>query len=185
MTNRTAAARYARALLDVAFKEADPDVVEQDLGAFIALTKQVPALGQVLLDVGVPAPRKRDLVVALTERAGTSPPVAKLLALLAERDRLILLPDIAAAYHERLLDRRQIVRAEVTTAAPLPADRVSAIAQRLEAITGRQVSMTTRVDPAIMGGVVARVGGTVYDGSIATHLRRIKERLIGEAGPAH
>jgi F-type H+-transporting ATPase subunit delta len=186
MTNRTAATRYARALLDVAFKEADPEGVDRDLRDFVGLTGRYPALGHVLLNVSVPPSRKRSLVVTLAEEAGLASPVVKLLAMLAERDRLVLLPDLTDAYHERLLDRRNVIRAEVTTAAPLPADRVDAIGRRLETVTGRRVSMSTRIDAAIIGGVVARVGSTVYDGSIASHLRRIKQRLVGgEAGPTH
>jgi F-type H+-transporting ATPase subunit delta len=185
MTARTAAARYARALLDVAFKEADPERVDRELAEFIGLTGQHPAFGQVLGNVSVPAFRKRGLVVAVAREAGLSTPVVKLLGILADRDRLALLPDLADAYHERLLDRRNVIRAEVTTAAPLPADKADAIAARLERVTGRRVSMATRIDSAIIGGVVARVGGTVYDGSVATHLRRIRERLIGDTRLTH
>ena len=180
MTNRTAAARYARALLDVSAKEgADPDKVEQDLAGFIDLLKQHSALEQVLLSPAVPAARKLGAVVELTKRAGLSPLVAKLLTLLGGRDRLVLLPDLLAAYREQLLDRRQIVPAEVTTAAALPRDRAAAIEGRLSAVTGKRVSMVTRVDPQIIGGVVARVGSTVYDGSVATQLKKMKEKIVG------
>jgi F-type H+-transporting ATPase subunit delta len=176
--------RYARALLDVAFKEGDPDRVERELEEFIALTAQHPVLGRVLLNVGVPPPRKRALVAALTARCGLSSVASKLLDMLAERDRLVLLPDLLAAYHERLLDRRQIVRADVTTAGPLPRDRAEAIERVLAAITGKRISMVTRVDSQIIGGVVTRIGSTVYDGSIATHLKRIKARLVEGVRPA-
>jgi F-type H+-transporting ATPase subunit delta len=96
MSNKTAAIRYARALFDVAMKEqADLLRVEQELLAFNTLFDNQPTLKKVLLNPAVPVPRKRDAMVKLTERAQTSPIVAKLLVLLAERDRLILLPDLA------------------------------------------------------------------------------------------
>ncbi len=76
-----------------------------------------------------------------------------------------------------LADRQNVVRAEVTSAEPLSHDRVQAIEQRLAAVTGKRVSMTTKVDKDIIGGVVARVGSTVYDASIATQLKKIRERL--------
>lgn len=183
MTNRTSATRYARALLDVAFREADPDRVEWDLGEFIEFLEKEPAMARVLASRAVPPLRKRDAVKALVAQGGLSSPVSKLLVLLAERDRLALLPDLRAAYRERLLERREIVRAEVTTAGPLPRDRAQAIERRLAAITGKGVSMVARVDPQIIGGVVARVGSTVYDGSIATHLRRLRERLVEGTRP--
>ena len=77
-----------------------------------------------------------------------------------------------------MLGYRNIVRAEVTTAAPLPADRAVDIQQSLAGLTGRTVTMETRVDPGIIGGVVARVGSTVYDASVTRQLERMKERLV-------
>jgi F-type H+-transporting ATPase subunit delta len=177
MTSRTAARRYAKALLDVASKEADVDQVGQELDAFVALLQQQPPLNRVLMSPAVPAPRKRAAVAELTKVAAVSPVVAKLLALLAEGDRLVLLNDLATAYRDMLMERQNVVRAEVTSASPLAAARSQAIEERLAAITGKRVSMITKVDPEIVGGMVARVGSTVYDASIATQLRKIRERL--------
>src|SRR5262249_61843716 len=117
MTSKTAAIRYARALFDVARQEQiDLERIERELAAFNDLFTQHPELKKVLLNPAVPVPRKRAALVELTTRARTSSIVSKLLALLAERDRLILLPELVASYRERLLDYRKIVRAEVTTA---------------------------------------------------------------------
>jgi F-type H+-transporting ATPase subunit delta len=117
-------------------------------------------------------------MVELVERTKLSPMVGKLLLLLAERDRLVLLPDLLAAFRDRLLDHLKIVRAEVTTAVPLAEDRADAVKRTLAHVTGREVVLETRVDPAIVGGVVARVGSTVYDASITTQLAKMKERLV-------
>jgi F-type H+-transporting ATPase subunit delta len=179
MTNKTAATRYARALLDVAIREqVDLDAIERELAAFVDLFKQHPLLEKVLLNPAVPVPRKRAAVAELTSRAKPSPIVGKLLALLADRDRLVLLPDLLASYRDRMLDYRKVVRAEVTTAAPLASDRVTAIQNSLAQMTGRTVMLETRLDPSIIGGVVARVGSTVYDGSITRQLQKMKERLV-------
>jgi len=178
VTNKTAAARYARALLDVAIKEnADLDAIERGLAAFADLFATYPALGKVLFNPAVPLPRKRAAVADLTSRMKMAPILVKLVALLAERDRLELLPDLVAAYQHRLLDHRKVVRAEVTTAAPLDALRVDAIRRDLAALTGRTVMVSTKTDPSIIGGVVARVGSTVYDASVTRQLARMKERL--------
>ena len=180
MTSRTAATRYAKALLEVASKEAPQGGIEkvaEELDAFIALVKDNPALDRVLMNPAVPAPRKRDAVAELTRMGGLSPIVSKLLALLAERDRLTLLNDLGSIYHDLLMDRQNVVRAEVTTATPLAADRTQAIEKGLAAVTGKRVSMVTKVDKNIVGGVVARVGSTVYDASIATQLKKIRARL--------
>jgi F-type H+-transporting ATPase subunit delta len=178
MTNRTAAARYARALLDVATTEsADLDSVARELDEFIAFLTQQPALQGLMLNPAVPAPRKRAAMEEITKVAGLSPIVSKLLVLLADRDRLSLLKDVSATYRDFLAERQNVVHAEVTSAEPLSKERVHAIEQRLATVTGKRVSMTTKVDKDILGGVVARVGSTIYDASIATQLKKIRERL--------
>jgi len=190
VTNRTAANRYARALLDVAVKEEKGrgagalgvsealQQIERDLAVFAELFKKHPTLEKVLLNPAVPVPRKRAAVTALTNRAGTVPIVTKLLVVLAERDRLVLVPDLLALYRERLLDYQNVVRAEVTTATPLGADRAKAIEASLARVTGRTVTLATEVDPAIIGGVIARIGSTIYDGSVTRQLQKMKARLV-------
>jgi F-type H+-transporting ATPase subunit delta len=103
--------------------------------------------------------------------------LTKLLVLLAGRDRLVLLPDLLETYRARLLDHQNVVRAEVTTATPLAADRTKAIERSLAQATGRTIALTTRVAPEIIGGLVARVGTTVYDGSVTTQLEKMRQRL--------
>ena len=175
MTNRAAAARYARALLDVAVNErADPDAIERDLAAFAELGARHPELQRVLVNPAIPAARKRAAVTELVRAAGTAPILGKLLVLLAERDRLVLVPDVLVSYRDRLLDHRNVVRAEVTTAAPLSASGAQAIERGLSRVTGRTVQLSTAIDPAIIGGVVARLGSVVYDGSVVRQLEKLK-----------
>src|SRR5579872_1130734 len=158
MTNRSAASRYARALLDVAVKErADVDRIDRELAAFADLAKHNPALENALVNPAVAAPKKKMAVAEISKRADQLPIVAKLVALLAERDRLILLPDLVAAYRERLLDYQKVVRAEITTAAPLADGRAKAIEAGLAKATGRSVLLETKIDPAIVGGMIAKV----------------------------
>ena len=178
MTTRTVAIRYARALLDVATKEAvDLEAVGRDLDGFLDLLKQQPALARVLMNPAIPAPRKKAAVSEIVTLMGPAPSVGKLIVLLAEGDRVMLLPEIGAAYHEMLLDRQNVVRAEIVSAEPLAVERVAAIEKRLAAVSGKRVTMSAKVDKDILGGMVARVGSTVYDASLATQLKKIRERL--------
>ncbi len=178
MTSRTAAARYARALLDVATNESvDLDVIARELHEFVAFFRHQADLERLMLNPAVPAPRKRAAMEQITRLSNLTPVVGKLVVLLADRDRLGLLKDIAAMYDDLLADRQNVVRAEVTSAEPLSPQRVAAIAEKLAALTGKKVSMTTKVNTDIIGGVVARVGSTVYDASIATQLKKLRERL--------
>jgi len=178
MTSRTAAGRYARALLDVAAKEsADLDAIGREVDEFIAFFRQQPVLERLMLNPAVPAPRKRAAMEQITGLTKFTPIVSKLLVLLADRDRLVLLPDIAARYRDFLAERQNVVYAEVTSAEPLSPERLATIEKKLAAVTGKTVSMTTHVSKDIIGGVVARVGSTVYDASIATQLKKIRTRL--------
>lgn len=182
MTSRGAAVRYARALFDVALKEADIQQVGRELSGFTAVVSGHDMLSRVLVHPAVPAARKRAVVEQLLAQAGkVSPVLTKLLVLLADRDRLALLPEIASAYERRLMDHAKVVRAELTTAVALPADRVTALQHGLASLTGRQVQLETKVDPKIIAGAVARIGSTVYDGSVTTQLQKVKERLVNTA----
>jgi F-type H+-transporting ATPase subunit delta len=177
MSMRASAARYARALLDITVKESDPVAAEKDLEGFVTAVRTHPELQRTLATPVISASVKRALVQQLVDRSQPIAPVAKLLLLLASRGRLELVADILDVYRERLMEHRQIVEAEVTTAVALSPERISDLQQRLARITGRTVTMTTRVDETIIGGVVTRVGSTVYDGSVATQLARVRERL--------
>jgi F-type H+-transporting ATPase subunit delta len=183
MTSRAAAGRYARALFDVSKSEgADLQRVERELSGFAEIIAGNDLLHRVLTNPAVPAPKKRAAVEQLIDRVGgLLGPVSKLLLMLAERDRLAILPDLVEGYRSRLRDHLKIVRAEVVTAAPLAADRVDALREGLARATGRQVQLDTRVDAAIVGGAVARLGSTVFDGSITRQLEKMKETLVSAA----
>jgi F-type H+-transporting ATPase subunit delta len=182
VTSRAAAARYARALLEVVLHErGNPEQVEQELASIAGLIATHPELQRVLTNPAIPVAGKRGVMHELTKRVTLSPPLAKLLVLLADRDRLGLLPDLLDVYRERLMDYLQVVRAEVTTAVPLSQDRAAQLEKRLSELTGRRVTMTAKVDPSLIGGIVTRIGSTVYDGSVATHLETMKQRLMEQA----
>jgi F-type H+-transporting ATPase subunit delta len=183
VTPRAAGARYARALFDVVTKErGDLQEVGQQLAAFSRIVAGNELLSRVLTNPAIPAPRKRAAMEHLIAKAGgLAPALTKLLLLLADRDRLVLLPDLDRAFQNRLLDHAQVVRAEVVTAVALPGDRIAALQQGLARATGRQVQLENRVDPSIIGGAIAKVGSTVYDGSVTRQLEKIKEALTSAA----
>ena len=178
MTSRAAAIRYARALFDVAQKEADVQQVGRELKDFAAVVSSNDQLARVLSNPAVPVQKKHAVVKALLAQATVSPIVSKLLLLLADRDRLMLQPDIVASYEHRLMEQAQVVRGEVVTAIQLPPERLQALQQSLSTATGRHVQLENRVDPSIIGGAVARIGSTVYDGSVTTQLAKLKQQLI-------
>ncbi|HEX5474039.1 MAG TPA: ATP synthase F1 subunit delta [Vicinamibacterales bacterium] len=179
MTHRAAAGRYAKALFDVVLMQGDVEQVLRQLQDFADLVAGNAALTQVFANPAIPAAKKRGIVEALLARAAAiTPALARLLLLLADRDRLVLLPDLAAVYRDRVLDHQNVIRGEVLTAVPLDADRLARLAGSLTRATGRQVVLEPRLDASIIGGVVTQLGSTVFDGSIRTQLRNLRAQLV-------
>ena len=184
MTSGAAAGRYARALFDVMVTESPTrlDAAQSDLQSFADLFSTNDALSGIATNPAIPVAKKAALAKALVDHAGAvTPAVGKLVVLLASRDRLVLLPEIARAFRTRVMDYQKIIRGDVTTATPLAPEKLRALEQGLQRATGRTVVLDTRVDPSIVGGVVTRLGSTVYDGSVTTQLEKMKQALI-EAG---
>jgi F-type H+-transporting ATPase subunit delta len=178
MSRKAAGAREARALLDVATRESDPDRVGAELDAIADAMRTQPEVQALLLRPGLPIARRVQALQLIASSLGLTPLVSKLLTAFAELDSLRLVPDLAAAYRTRLLDRKNIVSAEITTAVPLTPETADRVGRALGQASGKQVLVSTRVDPAIIGGVVARVGSTVYDGSVTTQLARMRQKLV-------
>jgi F-type H+-transporting ATPase subunit delta len=181
MSLRTSATRYAKALFDVALQESNPAEIERDLASIVSAMQESAELRRALTNPGIPQQVRANVMRAVVEKVGTQPPVAKLMAMLAERGRLDLVPLLYEVYRERLLAHANIVRAAVTSATPLSSQQQQALEQSLGTLTGKQVQLEVDVDPALIGGVVTRIGSTVYDGSIRTQLQRMKEKLLQEA----
>ncbi len=181
MSLRTSAARYAKALFDVAVKEAGATEIERDLAGIVDAVSQHAEFRRLMTSPAVPSRARVDVMRALAEQSGARAPVGKLLAMLAERGRLELLPHLLDIYRQRLLAHGHVVRASVTAATPLASNKVQALAQSLEGLAGKHVQLDLDVDPTLIGGVVARIGSTVYDGSIRTQLQRMKQQLVENA----
>jgi F-type H+-transporting ATPase subunit delta len=179
MSLRTSANRYAKALFEVALEEkADLARIDQDLEAVVAMMKASPELALASNRGTVTDAARQSLMEAVSKAMSLSTPVMKMLVLLATSGKLNLMPDLAAAYRERLLAHQNIVRAEVTSAAPLSPENTKALEESLSKVTGKKVEITATVDPELLGGVVARIGSTVYDGSVKTQLTRMRQELV-------
>lgn len=179
MSLRTSANRYAKALFDVALAEKnDLAQIDRDLEAVVAMMHESPDLAKAATRAGVTDAARVSLLEAVADKMGLTAPVNKLLVLLADGRKLDLVPDLAVAYHERLLNHQNIVRAEVTSAAPLSPEKTKALEDSLSKVTGKKVDLSVLVDPGLLGGVVARIGSTVYDGSVKTQLERMRQQLV-------
>ena len=180
MSLRTSANRYAKALFDVVLQEhADLVQVDRDLAAVVEMMQGSPELAMAANRSSVTDAARQALMESVSKAMGLSVPVTKMLVLLAKTGKLELLPDLAATYRERLLAHQNIVRAEVTSAVPLSPEKTRALEESLAAVTGKKVELSVSVDPELLGGVVARIGSTVYDGSVKTQLQRMRQELVG------
>jgi F-type H+-transporting ATPase subunit delta len=182
MTSRAVARQYALALFDVAQKGRQIDRIGRELSDFATLVASHEELARVFANAAVPPAQKRAIVDGLVRSwPGFSPEVRRLLEMLADRDRLMYLDAMTAAFTEKAMEASGVVRAELVTAGPIDAQARAEIARALGRALGRDVTMSERVDSAIVGGFVAKVGSVVFDGSIARHLERIREKLLREA----
>jgi len=177
-SSRALARRYARALLQVADAKGKATALElrDELRDFAAQLDAHPALRRTLARPGLPLEPKRRIVLALAEQAQTSPLVRKLIEVLATRDRLALLGEVAAAYVELANAARGVVTAQVVSAVPLAAAQQQALEQAL-AGAGGSVELTNEVEPSLVGGLVIRMAGRTYDGSVRTRLNALRRRL--------
>src|SRR5829696_9144914 len=139
MRNRTGSAREARALLEVASRESDPDRVGAELDVIAEAMRTQPDVQALLLNPGVTVARKVQALQVVASSLGLTPLVSKLLVVFAERASLRLVPDLAAAYRTRLLERRNIVLAEITTTMPLSEETAARVALALGQASGKQV----------------------------------------------
>jgi len=123
----------------------------------------------------VPAEKKRAVLAELLP--GVSTEVSRFLAILARRDRLELVPEIAQVFRRLLNEYRGIAVAQVTTAVPIDERQKATIANRLGQRVGKTVTVETSVDPSILGGVIAQIGDNVIDGSVRGRLERLRRAL--------
>jgi F-type H+-transporting ATPase subunit delta len=178
MASRASARRYARALFDVVSKSGDVDAALAELKALGGAISGHADLTRALTSPGVPLGVKQNVMREVLALQPVSKVVARLITLIVENDDIDEIDAIVEAFEQRVLELHQVVRAEITSAVPLSTEKVQAIEASLAAAGGVRVVVTSRVDPAILGGVVAKVGSRVYDGSIARHLARIRARLV-------
>jgi F-type H+-transporting ATPase subunit delta len=177
---RSAAVRYAKALFGLAQETGRVDAVRAELDGLLAAIEQMPALADVFVRPLHPAGERRTALQRLAGPLALSPLLTNFCAYLIDQRRTRDLAPIRDEYVRLAEEAAGRLRGEVVSAAPLDAaqlDRVrGALAQRL----GRPVDLAVRVDPKLVGGLVARVGDLVFDGSLRSQLAQLRAQLTGE-----
>jgi F-type H+-transporting ATPase subunit delta len=172
------ARRWARAIFEIGKETGSVKRLEADISAFAETYAESAELSGVLDNPLVPEAAREAIVVEIAGKLNVSDIAKNTLRLLARKRRLAALPDVARQL-ARLADEDQnVLRAEVTSAGPLPADYLDKLAQELTKATGKKVVVSHKQDKSLIGGVVTRIGDRVIDGSVRARLDGFRESLL-------
>jgi F-type H+-transporting ATPase subunit delta len=179
MSVQTVARRYASALADVVLERAEAPEVQGELLAWEAMFQANPMLPEVFRNPTIALDKKRAVLNKLIERARPGPTTVNFLKVLLQNQRLTELREINQKFAEILDVRAGMVAALVTTARSVPENAQQKLHAKLLTLTGKKVRIDFTTDPDLIGGLVTRIGSTVYDGSVRNHLQMIKEKMAG------
>lgn len=174
---RSVARRYARALLEVAIQQGRAETVARDISTVAATLAGHDGLRTTLTSPTVPVSSKRRIVSALWSRS-VDPLIARLLELLTSADRLAEFSAVAAAFDDAWKAHRGIVPVEVVSATALAKPQTEALAEAVRRVTGKNVALHLSVDPHLLGGLLLRMDGKVYDGTVRSRMRALRSRLV-------
>ena len=177
MSVTAVARRYAEALADVAIAQNQVEPIDRELRAFSELIRSNRELYEVFASPIVSQTDKLKVMEALVARLGVGKFTGNLLRAMLSNYRLQHAPEVYEQFRRELNERKGLVTAEVTTASEVGAAEQAKLGRTLEKMTGKKVEFKFRTDPALIGGVVTRIGSVVYDGSVRTQLAEIKEKL--------
>lgn len=180
MITRALARRYASALADVVANQPTAAQVQNELSTWSDLMTANQELPQVFRNPTVPFEQKRNLLDALLQRTNIGLTTANFLKVLLQNHRLADLPEVSRAFSDEMNRRNGVVSAQITTARPVEETERASLQNQLQQMIGGRVLVDFAVDENLIGGVVTRLGSTVYDGSIRSQLDEIKDRLKGE-----
>jgi F-type H+-transporting ATPase subunit delta len=179
MSNETVSRRYALALADVVMKSGDVENVKSELKTWEQLFAQNPDLQDAIGNPVVAHASKVRVLESLLERTKPSKTTSNFLRILLRNGRLSELTHINDKFVSVLEERSGSVVANVSSARELSDSQQTELKINLEKITGKQIKLDFNVDPNLIGGVVTRIGSTIYDASVKTQLENLKEELIG------
>lgn len=186
MTIESLARRYAVALADVAVAQGaqgqdmqgEAQTVLDELNEWVKMIDESPLLSEVFKNPTIALADKESVLSQLIERSQVSRITANFLRVLLRNQRLSEIRQITEAYQLELDSRTDRVSAEVLTARPIGETEKEALISRLSQLTGKNVRLEHRIDESLIGGIVARIGSTIYDASVRSQLQQAKDFLV-------
>jgi F-type H+-transporting ATPase subunit delta len=173
------AKRYGQALFGIAEEEKNYEKYCKDLMRFSAVLNENEKFKEFLFNPVFDKDDKKAVVSNILEKIDISSISANFLKLLVEKGRINILEDVVKAYQQLMDEALNTARVNVKTAFPLSSDLIAEVKKAMEGLTKKQVEMVIEEDPSLLGGIVVKIGDTLYDGSIKAQLDKIRE-LLGE-----
>jgi len=178
MSGETVARRYALALADVVEKSPDSEVIKTELKQWATIMTSNADLTNAFRNPAIAHANKEKVLESLIEKAKPARTTANFLRVLLRNGRLAELTQINEKFASVLEERSGAIAAKIISARPLSAEEQAALQTSLSQLTGKNVSLNFDIDQSLIGGVVTKIGSTVYDGSVKTQLENLKEQMI-------
>lgn len=180
MSSLTVARRYATALADVIIERNEETSVREELTAWERMILSNPPLLEAFTNPTVPYEQKAKVLNELITRTKVRPTTANFLRILLKNQRLAEIAQVNMKLAQVLDERAGVVSAQVTSARPVADSIKTALEEKLRLITGKRIRLSFQTDETLLGGIVTRIGSTIYDGSVRTQLQRLGEELAGQ-----
>jgi F-type H+-transporting ATPase subunit delta len=174
------ARRYATALADVVTERGEAREVQEELSLWASMMQTNAQLMEVFSNPTILYEQKRNVLSTLIKRTRVRPTTANFLSVLLQNQRLAQLGEINKRFTQVLDERAGVVSAQVTTAHPVAETSQQALRSTLASMTGKDVRLSFTTDEELIGGIVTRIGSTIYDGSVRSQLQQFKEKLAGK-----
>ncbi len=178
MVKGSLARRYARAVFELGTAAGNLDKLGADLRSLANAMKVSDELASALTSPAIRRADRRKILDGILARIGVQPQTKNLVYLLLDSERLGSIIALSREVDAMIEAKSGRVSADVVSAKPLDDQQLSQITAALEKLSGKKVDITKREDPALLGGVVAKVGDVVYDGSLRTQLRTLRDELV-------
>jgi F-type H+-transporting ATPase subunit delta len=179
VSSQTVARRYAAALADVISERGEQEIVQRELADWERMISANSPLLEAFSNPTIAYEQKQNVLNELITRTKVRPSTANFLRVLLRNQRLAELPQVNARLTQVLDERAGIVSAHVTSAHPVSASTKVLLEEKLSQMTGKRARLSFETDESLLGGIVTRIGSTIYDGSVTNQLRRLREELAG------